>query len=124
MAARDLGPWTYTDDKGRAYVRRGDKFLTGQQVGSPLATIVGGSDGSSVTPYEPMPRNLRPRGLYCAAATGGYKAFVVIYDQSVYTAALASPITIDVRDAGGTTHSVTSYDGRQEKRGRTIRPGS
>lgn len=123
MAARDLGPWTYTDDKGRDYVRRADKYLTGQtDTATPPNPLVGGASGSAVVPYESMPRNLRPRGLYCSGS-GGYKAFVVIYDKATYEAALITPITINVRDAGGTPHSVTSFDGRGEKRGRVIGPG-
>jgi hypothetical protein len=114
MAARDLGPWTYTADDGTTYVRRADKFITGQTVGDPAVAKVGGATATGLTPYRALPRSLRPRVLYCSGS-GGYKATVVIYDAATYAAALVTPITLNVRDAGGTSHSVTSYKGRQEK---------
>lgn len=114
MAARDLGPWTYTADDGTAYVRRADKFITGQTVGDPAVAKVGGDTATALAPYRALPKSIRPRALYCSGS-GGYKATVVIYDVATYTAALAAPITLNVRDAGGTSHSVTSYKGRQER---------
>lgn len=124
MAARDLGPWEYTCDNGTTvFVRRADKFITGQLVGgSGPGSIVGGQSGASTNPYNAMPRNFRPRALYCSGA-GGVRATVVIYDKATYDAALATPITLNVRDGGGTSHSVTSYDGRPERRGRPIGRG-
>jgi hypothetical protein len=122
MAARDLGPWKYTADDGTEYVRRADKFITGQTVGDPAVAKVGGESGAAVAPYRALPRSLRPRALYCSGS-GGYKATVVIYDAATYAAALAAPITLNVRDAGGTSHSVTSYKGRPERDPAAIGPG-
>ena len=122
MAARDLGPWTYTADDGRTFVRRADKFITSQGTGDPVVPYVGGASAATLAPYEPIPRNLKPRRLYCSGS-GGYKASVVIYDLAVYTAALATPITLNVRDAGGTSHSVTSYKGAPEVFGSIIGRG-
>jgi hypothetical protein len=122
MAARDLGPWTYTADDGRTFVRRADKFITGQTVGDPAVAKVGGDTAAALTPYEPMPKNLKPRGLYCSGS-GGKKAFVVIYDQATYAAALETPITLNVRDGGGSSVSVTSYKGLQEVFGAAIGRG-
>jgi hypothetical protein len=122
MALRDLGPWRYTADDSTVYVRRADKFITAQGTGDPVVPYVGGESGAGAAPYRALPRSIRPRGLYCSGS-GGYKAFVVIYDKAVYEAALATPITLNVRDGGGTSHSVTSYKGRPERGTAAIGPG-
>lgn len=121
MAQRDLGPWTYTADDGRAFVRRADKFLTGQ-LDTDDNPIVGGASAATLTPYEPMPANFRPRMVACSGS-GGYKARVVIYDPTTFASALAGSLTINVRDASGTSHSVTSYAGTPERLGRKIGRG-
>ena len=43
MAARDLGPWEYTTDNGRIFVRRADKFLTAQEAAAGVPNVGGQS---------------------------------------------------------------------------------
>lgn len=121
MPARDLGPWTYTANDGRTFVRRADKFITAQVDGD-SNPLVGGSSAASLSPYEPMPRNYTPRAWYCSGS-GGYRATVVVYDKTTWEAGLTTAVTLNVRDAGGTSHAVTSYGGREEKLGRKIGRG-
>jgi hypothetical protein len=118
MAARDFGPWTYTDELGVHFVRRADKFLTSQQLtdGTPK---VGGSTAATLTPYTPIPKNVRPRAAYVSEASTGYRATVVCYSADAPLLG-ASPPTINVRDAGGTSHTC-SVDNQRGERRRVIR---
>ena len=104
MAARDFIPWRYTDDNGVTYVRRADKFITDQLDGGGDPKV-GGSSAAGLSPYEEMPRNLRPRYVAGKEASTGYVGKVVIYDPAVFLA-LTPATTINVRDGGGTSHAI------------------
>lgn len=124
MAKRDFGPWTYTSNGGRTYVRRADKFLTAQNDGAtPPLPLVGGGDASNLTPYEPMPSNLRPRVAIMTERSTGYTEAVVIYDKATL-AALPADFAMNVRDASGAVHACVLERIVGEKFGRRIKPAS
>jgi hypothetical protein len=120
MAARDFGPWTYTADDGRTFVRRADKAITGQLDGSDNPKV-GGASAATLDPYEPMPTNYRPRGVYVSSADG-FSGFVVVYntDAALWTN-LAT--TIGLKDAGGTVHTCQPTKRVGERLGRAIKRG-
>lgn len=117
MAARDLKPWTYTTDTGGDYVRRSDAFIHTQVDGSSNVKV-GGASAASLTPYVSFPRGWRPRRAY-VSSTDGYKGSVVVYDTSAPLWG-ASPPTINLRDAGGTSHTCSVDAKIGERLGRAI----
>lgn len=116
MAARDFVKWRYTTKNGKTFVRRADAFITAQVDGGG-AVKVGGvtTDG---TENGPMPQNYRPRRWH-GQSTAGYKGSVVCYDEAA-PLLTDHALTIDVRDAGGTTHTLLYVSDTGERRGRGI----
>ena len=122
MALRNFVAWKYTDDNGVDYVRRADAFFTSQVAALPATGGVGGATAAGLTPYEELPRNLKPRAVLAAVAGGGPAAWIVIYDPSTYAAIVSGTTTLDFRDGGGTTHTGTVIEKRGEKPRGVIRP--
>lgn len=123
MAARDFRAWQYTSDAahgGDIFSRGADKFIT-DQVGASTNPKVGGAAEPSPSTHASMPRNLKPRGVYVSEASTGFHAFVVVYatDADLWTGAETA---VNVRDAGGTSHTCEVYGQRGEKF-RRRRPG-
>jgi hypothetical protein len=122
MAARDLGPWQYTDDNARVYVRRADKFLTAQEATAGTPNVGGASAAGLAGVYAAFPSGYTPRHVVMSTATSPRTRSVVVYST---TAPLwsATPPTMSLRDADGVaaTYSVIKKVG--EKLGRVIGRG-
>ncbi len=122
MAARDLGPWQYETNNGRIFVRRADKFLTGQEA-TPGTANVGGSSAAALAAaeYESMPSNWTPRHVMMGSA-GVKSRAVVVYSPDAPLWSNAPP-AMNLRDAGGVTASYTVERKVDEKLGRIISRG-
>jgi hypothetical protein len=122
MAARDMGPWQYTTNNGRIFVRRADKFLTDQEAVADTPNVGGASAAAlAAASYESMPANWRPRHVMMGSP-GLRSRSVVVYSP---TAPLwgATPPTMSLRDAGGTAATYTVERKVDEKLGRIISRG-
>jgi len=122
MAIRDFVAWRYTANSGKVYVRRADSLLTAQQGNNNPLGAVGGSSASGLSPYDEIPRNLRPRHAICKESGVAYTANVVIYTEAALAALITGTTTFDVLDAGGGVHTVTVIDKSGEKPRGAIRP--
>lgn len=122
MANKDLGPWQYTTDNGRIFVRRADKTLTAQEAvgGTPN---VGGASAAALAAgsYESMPANWRPRAVKMGTA-GRPSRYVVVYelDAPLWS---ATPPTMSLKDADGVAATYTVERKIGEKLGRIIGRG-
>jgi hypothetical protein len=116
MAARDFVKWVYTTKDGDNFRRRADAFITTQLDGSSNPKVGGAAATGAVA--NPMPRNYRPRRWH-GSDSGGYKGSVVCYTE---TAPLLTDhtLTINVRDASGTSHTLTYASFTPERLGRSI----
>lgn len=122
MAARDIGPWVYTSDNGRNFVRRGDKFLTGQEAAAGVPNVGGESAVAlAVAEYETMPANWRPRHVMMGSA-GLRSRAVVVYNVDAPLWG-ATPPTMSLRDAGGVAAAYTRERKVDERQGRKITRG-
>ena len=122
MAARDLGPWQYTTNNGRVFVRRADKFLTGQEAVAGTPNVGGDTAaGLAAGSYESMPTNWRPRCVYMGAAGVPSRAVVVYSTDAPLWG--ATPPTMSLRDAGGVATTYTVERKVDEKLGRVIKRG-
>jgi hypothetical protein len=122
MAARDLGPWQYTTNNGRVFVRRADKFLTAQEASAGNPNVGGDSAAAlAAGSYESMPSNWTPRHVIMGA-TGVRSRMVVVYapDAPLWG---ATPPTMSLRDAGGVATTYTVERKVDEKLGRIIGRG-
>jgi hypothetical protein len=122
MAARNFVAWRYTDDNGQVFVRRADTFFTSQTAALPATGGVGGSSAAGLTPYEEMPRNLKPRRVLCVVAGGGPAAWVVIYDPTTYNDIVTGTTTLDFRTADGVSHTGVVIEKAGERPRGAIRP--
>lgn len=124
MAQRNFVAWRYTTKKGSVFARRADSRLVAQQGNNNPLGAVGGSAAAGLTPYEKMPRNIRPRVAICAEEGTDFAARVVIYTPAAYTALAAQTgtATFQVYDAGGTAHTCLVTDVVDEAPSRTIKP--
>lgn len=122
MAARDLGPWQYETNNGRIFVRRADKFLTGQEASAGTANVGGASAAAlAAASYEAMPSNWTPRHVMMGSPGLRSKA-VVVYspDAPLWS---ATPPSMNLRDAGGVSATYTVERKVDEKLGRIISRG-
>jgi hypothetical protein len=119
MPGRDLGPWQYTDNNARVYIRRADKALTSQEA-TPGIPNVGGSSGvgASAANYEPFPSNYRPRHVVMSGPGTGKRQIVVYSTDAPLWSATPPPMT--VRDVDGTSHTITVEGRVDERLGRRI----
>lgn len=122
MALRNMVAWRYTDDNGQVFVRRADTFFTSQVASLPDTGGVGGSTAAGLSPYEEMPRNLKPRAVLANVAGGGPAAWIVIYDPTTYADIVTGTTTLNFRDGGGTSHTGVVIEKRGEKPRGVIRP--
>ena len=104
MARRNFVAWRYKTSNDVEYVRRADSRLVTQlnDDGNPK---VGGSTAAGLSPYEEMPRNLKPRHVVVKETGVDFKTSVVIYTQAAMDLLLTGTSTINVFDAGGTSHT-------------------
>jgi hypothetical protein len=116
MAARDLGPWQYTDDNGRIFVRRADKYITAQAATVGVPNVGGAS--ALVGVYEAFPAGYRPRHVEMSSATGARRAVVVYSTDAPLWG--ATPPTMTARDSDGTTHTLSVDRKVGERLGRVI----
>lgn len=122
MAARDLGPWQYTSDNGRVFVRRADKFLTGQEATAGTANVGGDSAAAlAAASYETMPANWRPRQVMMGSP-GLRSRSVVVYNVDAPLWG-DTPPTMSLRDAGGVAATYTRERRVSERQGRLITRG-
>lgn len=122
MAARDLGPWQYTTNNGRVFVRRADKFYTDQEAVADTPNVGGASAAAlAAASYEAMPSNWRPRMVYMGSP-GLRSKPVVVYSP---TAPLwsATPPTMSLKDANGVAATYTVERKCDERLGRIISRG-
>lgn len=115
MAQRNFVAWQYTDDRGLDYIRRADSRMTVQQGDNNPLGAVGGATGAGVTPYEEMPRNLKPRHAIVKEAGVAFRAQVVIYTRAALDALITGTTTFLVYDAGGTAHTCVVLDKSDER---------
>lgn len=115
MAQRDFVAWRYTDDLGEVYVRRADSRMTAQQGDNAPLIAVGGSSASGLTPYQEMPRNLKPRTAIVKESGQPFRARVVIYTPAAMAALTTGTTTVQVYDAGGTAHTCVVLGKAQER---------
>lgn len=122
MAARDFGPWQYTSDNARVFVRRADKFLTDQEAVADTPNVGGTSAAAlAAASYETMPANWRPRMVIMGSA-GLPSRSVVVYSTAapLWT---STPPTMSLRDAGGVAATYTVQRRVGERQGRLIGRG-
>lgn len=105
MAQRNFVAWRYTDKQGTVFVRRADSRMTTQQGDNAPLGAVGGSSAAGLSPYEEMPRNLKPRYAIVKEAGAAFRAKVVIYSETALTDLVIGTTTFQVYDAGGTGHT-------------------
>jgi len=122
MAARDLGPWEYTTDNGRIFVRRADKFLTAQEAAAGVPNVGGQSAAATAAAnYEPMPANYRPRAVKMGSA-GLPSKYVVVYDIDAPLWGTTPP-TMSLKDANGVAATYTREKKVAESLGKLIGRG-
>lgn len=121
MVARDLGPWQYTTDNNRIFVRRADKYLTGQEATAGTANVGGATAAALTGAYESFPRNWAPRHVVMGA-TGKQSKAVVVYsiDAPLWG---TTPPTMNLRDADGTAVAYAVERKVGERLGRVIHRG-
>lgn len=122
MAARDLGPWQYTTDNGRVFVRRADKFLTAQEAAAGTPNVGGDSAAAlAAASYEPMPSNYRPRQVKMGSP-GLPPKYVVVYDVDAPLWGTTPP-TMSLKDGNGVAATYTRERKVAESLGRIIGRG-
>jgi len=121
MVARDLGPWQYTTDNNRVFVRRADKFLTGQEATAGTPNVGGDSAAALTGAYESFPTNWTPRHVVMGA-TGKQSKAVVVYETGAPLWG-ATPPTMSLRDADGTAAAYSVERKVGERLGRVIHRG-
>jgi len=122
MANRDLGPWQYTTNNGRIFVRRADKSLTAQEAAAGVPNVGGASAaGLAAASYESMPANWRPRAVQMGA-TGRPSRTIVVYETDAPLWS-ATPPTMSLKDQDGVAATYTVERKVDEKLGRVIKRG-
>lgn len=115
MASINLVAWRYTDDNGQVYVRRADSRMTTQQGDNAPTGAVGGESAAGLSPYEEMPRNLKPRTAIVKEVGAAFKARVVIYTKAALDALTTGTTTFTVYDRAGGTHTCVVLDRAHER---------
>lgn len=111
MPDRDFRPCSYRDDEGKDWLTKVDAFMLAQVDGQNNCITGAGEITGTMPDLPPMPRGLRPRGVYVRTA-GRSPRFVVCHLASapLYTGAVN---TVQLQTLGG---AATTYSRHKAKR--------